>query len=221
MRAMGTMRARESALVHLAHWTIAAERLPAGATLLEPVDSSASWWAIRHPCSGAVFGWHADPDRLVRLYWEALSEEERLELVAEAVAGIKSTEHLLKWKCAWSNWTHGFGARVRAAEWVAAAWADGDKQGLERALAALAEMVYPDPDREAAVPAPGVTGELDAFSLGLASAALVEGDDQLARLIYAYSLVAVRDRRQVPALLEAAAAAVDRLTDDPSEGSRG
>jgi hypothetical protein len=220
MRAMGVRSARESALVHLVEWTIAAERLPAGATLLEPVDSSASWWAIRHPRSGAVFGWHADPDRLVRLYWESLGEEERLELVAEAVARIKSTEHLLKWKCAWSNWTHGFGARVRAAEWVAAAWADGDKQGLERALAALAEMVYPDPDREAEAPGPGEASELDGFSLGLATAALVEGDDQLARLIYAYSLVAVRDRRQVPALLEAAAAAVDGLTGDPGEGSR-
>jgi hypothetical protein len=161
-----------------------------------------------------VFGWHADPDRLVRLYWESLGEEERLELVAEAVARAKSTEHLLKWKCAWSNWTHGFGARVRAAEWVAGAWADGDKQGLERALAALAEIVYPDPDREAATPAPGEATELDGFSLGLATAALVEGDDQLARLIYAYSLVAVRDRRQVPALLEAAAAVVDRVSGD-------
>jgi hypothetical protein len=219
-RAMGARSARESALVHLVEWTIAAERLPAGATLLEPVDSSASWWAIRHPRSGAVFGWHADPDRLVRLYWEALGEEERLELVAEAVARVKSTEHLLKWKCAWSNWTHGFGARVRAAEWVAAAWADGDKRGLERALAALAEVVYPDPDREPAAPGPGAATELDAFSLGLASAALVEGDDQLARLIYAYSLVAVRDRRQVPALLEAAAAVADRLSGDPGQGRR-
>jgi hypothetical protein len=213
------MRARECALAHLAEWTIAAERLPAGATLLEPVDSSASWWAIRHPRSGAVFGWHADPDRLLRLYWEALGEEERLELVAEAVAGIKSREHLVKWRCAWSNWTHGFGARVRAAEWVAAAWEDGDKQRLERALADLAQMVYPDPDREAAAPAAGEAAGADAFSLGLASAALIEGDDELARLLYAYSLVAGQDRRRVPALLEAAAAAVDGLIGHLGEGS--
>jgi hypothetical protein len=214
------MSARESAFAHLAGWTITAGRLPAGATLLEPVDSSASWCAIRHPRTGAVFGWHADPERLVRLYWQALGEDQRLELVAEAVARSKSREHRFMWQCAWSNWTNGFGARVRAAERVAAAWTDGDKLELEGALAALAEVLYPDPDLEPPAPAPG-EARPDAFSLGLASAALVEGDDELARLIYAYSLVAMRDRGQVPALLEAVVAAVDRLTGDRGEGRPG
>jgi len=77
------MSARESALAHLVEWTIAADRLPAGAALLEPVDSSASWWAIRDPGTGALFGWHADPQRLVRLYWQALGEDERLDLVRD------------------------------------------------------------------------------------------------------------------------------------------
>lgn len=68
------LSASETALAHLAAWTIATEQLPPGATLLEPVDSSTTWWAIRHPRTDAVFGWHADARRLLRLYWQALSE---------------------------------------------------------------------------------------------------------------------------------------------------
>jgi hypothetical protein len=162
-----------------------------------------------------------DAPRLVRLYWQALGEEQRLDLVAEAVARVKSAEHRLMWQCAWSNWTTGFGARVRAAERVAAAWAGRDWQALEHALAALAAVLHPEPDREAPAPAPGEAAGCEDFSLGLASAALVQGEDQLARLIYCYSLAARRDRGGLPALLDAAAAAVDRLAGDPGEASRG
>ncbi len=214
------MSARDSALVHLVDWTIMAERLPAGATLLEPVDSSAIWWAIRHPRTGTVFGWHADPHRLVRLYWQALGEEERLDLVAEAVARIKNAEHRFMWQWAWSHWNIGLGTKVGAAERVAAAWIRRDRQGLEHALAGLAEALYPLPDGEVAVPPPGgATGPED-LSLRLAAAALVQGDGKLARLIDSYTLIARRDRSQLPALLAAAAAAVASLPEDLGEAGR-
>jgi hypothetical protein len=213
------MNARESALVHLRGWTVGAERLPAGATLLEPVDSSEAWWAIRHPRTGALFGWHADPHRLVRLYWQALDEEQRLELVAEAVATIKNADHRLMWQCAWSNWATGFGARVRAAERVAAAWRRRNKQDLEHALAGLAAVLRPDPAQDPQAPAHGEPADGEDFSLRLATAALVQGDDRLARLIYSYSLLARRDRSRLSALLDAAAAAVDRLPEGPGEAS--
>ncbi len=102
---------------------------------------------------------------------------------------------------------------------MATAWTRRDREALERALAGLAAALYPDPTREPPTPSPDAT-DLEDLSLDLATTALVQGDDQLARLIYAYGALAGRDRSQLPALLAAAAAAVDRLdtkivTDEP------
>src|SRR5258708_154598 len=131
------MTAIEAALDHLTGWTIATEHLPPGASLLEPVDSSTTWWAIRHPRTGVVFGWHADARRVRRLYWQAISEDDRLDLVAEAVAKVKDGHHELRWKAAWSHWTRDAGLRDRAAERAVTAWLRRDRAAIEAALGKL------------------------------------------------------------------------------------
>jgi hypothetical protein len=73
--------AREIARTHLRRWTTSAKNLPPGAALLEGGLTPTTSWAIRHPETGVVFGWHADPDRLALLYWESLAADDRCELV--------------------------------------------------------------------------------------------------------------------------------------------
>ncbi len=68
----------------------------------------------------------------------------------------------------WSNWATGFGARVRAAERVAAAWRRRNKQDLEQTLAALTAVLRPDPAQDPQAPAPGEPVEGEDFSLKLA-----------------------------------------------------
>jgi hypothetical protein len=91
------MTARQIALAHLRLWMTAAEGIPAGAAWLEPVDAlRTTSWAVRHPSTGALFGWHADPERLAALYWETLGDDDRCELVAQAVGALRDGEHRLE-----------------------------------------------------------------------------------------------------------------------------
>ena len=209
------MDANALALDHLAAWTIAAHQLPPGAALLEPVDSSTTWWAICDPRTGAVFGWHADPHRLLALYWQALSEEDRLDLVAEAAAAMKEREHFFKWKAAWSHWTIATDGTHRAASHAVAAWLNLKPAAvkaldveLSDALSRLAGVLFPDDAEEAPAP-PADAGGRDAVALGLATAALVQGDVELGRLIHYYGEVARRDPGKLSALLSGAQAAVE------------
>ena len=71
-----------------------------GAALLEGTLTPTTAWAIRHPETGAVFGWHADPDRLALLYWESLAADDRCELVAAAVAALDKASHRRAWTSA-------------------------------------------------------------------------------------------------------------------------
>ncbi|HEV3076476.1 MAG TPA: hypothetical protein VHB47_18780, partial [Thermoanaerobaculia bacterium] len=108
------MTAREIALAHLRRWTTSAARLPPGAALLEGEITPTTAWAIRHPKTGAVYGWHADPDRLALLYWESLAADDRCELVAAAVAALDKASHRRAWTSAWRHWNRDAGARRRA-----------------------------------------------------------------------------------------------------------
>jgi hypothetical protein len=171
------MTAREIALAHLRRWTTSAARLPPGAALLEGTLTPTTSWAIRHPETGAVFGWHADPDRLALLYWESLATDDRCELVAAAVAALDKASHRRAWRSAWRHWNRDAGARRRAVEEVVTAWVRGDRRDLDLALAALSEDPFPDDpawldgeDGELAEPA-------DArLALEYAAAALVAGE---------------------------------------------
>src|SRR5260370_36285599 len=116
------MTAREIALAHLPSWMTSAGRLPAGAALLEPSVATTSCWAIRHPASGALFGWHADPARLALLYWESLAADDHYELVAQAAAALAKETHVRAWKSAWHHWTRNADANSRAVERAVTAW---------------------------------------------------------------------------------------------------
>lgn len=205
------MTARELALAHLVYWTFAAEQLPAGASLLEPVDSSSRWWAIRNPHTGVVFGWHADARRLADLYWQALAEEGRCELVAEAVSKDRDAQHRIAWSAAWSHWTRDVGARDRAAERAVNAWLVRNRSALDAALLELSEDLYPNLDGPPPPPPPKDTDT--ALALRLATAALIEDEVDLARHIYAYVAVVDRDRRLLPALLSSADVVLDYVAD--------
>jgi hypothetical protein len=210
------MTAREIALAHLRRWTTSAARLPSGAALLEGEITPTTAWAIRHPATGAVFGWHADPDRLTLLYWESLAADDRCELVAAAVAALEKKSHRRAWTSAWRHWNRDAGARRRAVEEVVTAWVRGDRRDLDLALAALSEDPFPDD------PAwlDGEDGELaeptDArLALEYATAALVAGEVDLARHIYVYAEVAARDPSHLPGLLSMLTAAAGHLDDPP------
>ncbi len=171
-------------------------RVPAGTNASEPGSDRG--------VDGALFGWHADPDRLVRLYWQALGEEQHAAATRSAARTLAPNPV----------------APVRPGalphQAVVGVLDRLDRLGNELEAAVL----RPDPAQDPQAPAPGEPAEGEDFSLQLATAALVNGDDRLARLLYSYSLLARRDRSRLPALLDAAAAAVDRLTEGPGEASR-
>jgi hypothetical protein len=213
--------ARQIALAHLRLWMTAAEELPAGAAWLEPVDSPGTSWAVRHPSTGALFGWHADPERLAALYWETLPDDCRCELVAAAVAALKDGEHRLAWKLAWSNWTQNADARHHTVERAVIAWVEHDPVGLDDALSALSEEVFPDDppapgDQDPALQDPPAAR----LALDLANAALLSGQADLGHYLYVYAAAAGSDRRQIPALLSTLRAVLDHLDfDNPAPTS--
>ena len=179
-QAFASSLARSSAEIPGIH----AEQLEAAAlwATLEPaVATTTSCWAIRHPASGALFGWHADPARLALLYWESLAVDDRCELVAQAAGALAKETHVRAWKSAWHHWTRNAGARSRAVERAVTAWLRRDPRDLDAALSALSEEVFPEDPAFAAM-----DGELPAprdarMALDYATAALVAGEVDLAR----------------------------------------
>ena len=211
------MTAREIALTHLRLSMTSAETLPAGATLLEPRPMIApmSCWAIRHPETGALFGWHADPERLALLYWDTLTADDRHELVALAAAALEKETHRFAWKSAWHHWTRNAGAKSRAVERAVTAWIRRNPRDLDAALSALAEEVFPDDPPFEAVGAELPEPRDARMALDYATAALVAGEVDLARHIYVYTVVAAHDRGQLPALMSTLTAVTDHLDDQP------
>ena len=161
----------------------------------------------RYLKSGARF-------RVLRLYWQALSEGDRLDLVAEAVARAKDDEHHRQWKAAWFHWLREAASRDRAAERAVGAWLSGDRVALETALSELSYVLIPDDADDTRQPAPTAAGDRQSVSLALATAALVHGEAGLARLIAFYVEVADRHPARLPEILVAASAAVDFDSDD-------
>lgn len=211
------MTAREIALAHLHRWMTSADTLPAGATLLEPMPmiGPTSCWAIRHPETNALFGWHADPARLALLYWDTLAADDRYELVAEAAGALEKETHRWAWKQAWHHWTRNAGAKSRAVERAVTAWLRRNPRDLDAALSALSEEVFPDDPPFEAIGAELPEPRDARMALDYATAALVAGEVDLARHVYVYAVVAAHDRGQLPALMSTLTAVSDHLDDQP------
>jgi hypothetical protein len=195
------MTAREIAVARLGYWLTSTMRLPAGASPLEPADSATTWWAIRHPRTGALFGWHGDAGRLILLYWNGLAEDERYELIAEAVTALRNEQHYLAWKSAWWHWTSNARVKRGAVDRDAIARNIGDQDALETSMSAFEALAdHPEPPDSR-------------LALQLATSALIAGEADLAQHVYVYAAVAAKDRGQIPALLSTIVAVLDQLYD--------
>ena len=125
------------------------------------------------------------------------------------------------WKIAWGNWTRDAGAKSLAVERAVTAWIREDAVGLDDALSALSEEVFPDEEPVPGAQDPALPDPPDArLALDLANAALLAGEADLAQYIHLYAAVAGGDRRQLPALVSTLRAVLYHLqVDDPLSSS--